>query len=74
MDIVDLLENDSPVKLYRLLLLDFKKFIKLKKGLTNKKLRKLLPKRYYDFINIYLQKGVDILPLYQPNDYAINIK
>jgi hypothetical protein len=64
MDIVDFLENDSPVELYGLLLLDFKKFIKLKKGLTNKELRKLLFKRYYDFINIYLQKGADILPLY----------
>jgi len=54
--------------------LDFKKFIKLKKGLTNKKLRKLLPKRYYNFINMCLQKGVDILPLYWPNNYTINIK
>jgi hypothetical protein len=54
MDIVNLLEDDSPVKLYRLLLLDFKKFIKFKKGLINKELCKLLPKRYYDFINIYL--------------------
>jgi hypothetical protein len=42
------------VELYRLLLLDFKKFIKLKKGFINKELRKLLPKRYYDFINICL--------------------
>ena len=54
MDIVNFLENNSPVKLYRLLLLDFKKFIKLKKGFTNKELRKLLPKRYYNFINMYL--------------------
>jgi hypothetical protein len=54
MDIVNFLEDNSPVKLYRLLLLDFKKFIKLKKGLTNKELCKLLSKRYYDFINIYL--------------------
>jgi hypothetical protein len=54
MDIVDFLEDNSPIKLYRLSFLDFKKFIKLKKGLTNKELRKLLPKRYYDFINIYL--------------------
>jgi len=51
---VDLLEDNTPVKLNKLLTLDFKKFIKLKKGLTNKKLRKLLPKRYYDFINICL--------------------
>jgi hypothetical protein len=64
MDIVDFLENDSPVKLYGLSLLDFEKFIKLKKGFTNKKLRKLLLKRYYNFINICSQKGVDILPLY----------
>jgi hypothetical protein len=64
MDIVNLLEDNSPAKFYKLLPLDFKKFIKLKKGLTNKELRKLLPKRYYNFINIYLQKGVDILPLY----------
>ena len=52
------------MELYGLLFLDFKKFIKLKKGFTNKKLRKLLPKKYYNFINIYLQKGTDILPLY----------
>jgi hypothetical protein len=54
MDIVDLPEDNSPVKLYGLSLSDFEKFIKFKKGLTNKKLRKLLPKKYYDFINIYL--------------------
>ena len=54
MDIVDFLKDDSPVKLYGLSLLDFKKFIKLKKRLTNKELRKLLPKKYYNFINIYL--------------------
>jgi hypothetical protein len=54
MDIVDFLKDNSPIELYRLLPLDFKKFIKLKKGLTNKELRKLLPKRYYNFINIYL--------------------
>ena len=54
MDIVDLLKDDSPVELYGFLLLDFKKFIKLKKGLTNKELRKLLPKRYYNFINMCL--------------------
>ena len=53
-DIVDFLKDDSPIEFYRLLFLDFKKFIKLKKGLTNKELRKLLPKKYYDFINIYL--------------------
>jgi hypothetical protein len=54
MDIVDFLEDDSSIKLYRLSPLDFKKFIKLKKGLTNKELHKLLFKRYYNFINIYL--------------------
>ena len=42
------------MEFYKLLLLNFKKFIKFKKGFTNKELRKLLPKRYYDFINIYL--------------------
>jgi len=52
------------MELYRLLPLDFEKFIKLKKGLTNKELYKLLPKRYYDFIDIYSQEGIDILPLY----------
>jgi hypothetical protein len=61
---VNLLEDNAPIELYRLLPLDFKKFIKLKKELTNKELYMLLPKRYYNFINIYLQKGVDILPLY----------
>jgi hypothetical protein len=54
MDIVDFLEDDSPIKLYGLSLLNFKKFIKLKKGLTNKELCKLLLKKYYDFINMYL--------------------
>ena len=52
--IINLLEDNSSIKLYRLLPLNFKKFIKLKKGLTNKELHKLLPKRYYNFINIYL--------------------
>jgi len=42
------------MELYGLLPLDFKKFIKLKKGLTNEKLRKLLLKRYYNFTNICL--------------------
>ena len=42
------------MELYGLLLLNFEKFIKLKKGLTNKELCKLLPKKYYDFINMYL--------------------
>jgi len=59
---VDLLEDNTSIELNKLLTLDFKKFIKLKKGLTNKELRKLLPKRYYNFINICSQKGVDILP------------
>jgi hypothetical protein len=54
MDIVDFLKNNSPVELYGLLLLDFEKFIKLKKGFTNKEFHKLLPKRYYNFINMYL--------------------
>jgi len=52
------------MELYRLSPLDFKKFIKLKKGLTNKELRKLLPKRYHDFTNMCLQKSADILPPY----------
>jgi hypothetical protein len=64
MDIINFLKDNSPVELYGLLPSDFEKFIKLKKGLTNKELRKLLPKRYYDFINICLQKGADILPPY----------
>jgi hypothetical protein len=54
MDIVNFLEDDSLIKLYGLSPLDFEKFIKLKKGFINKELRKLLPKRYYDFINICL--------------------
>jgi hypothetical protein len=54
MDIVNFLEDNSPIKLYRLLLSDFEKFIKLKKGLINKELYKLFPKKYHDFINIYL--------------------
>jgi len=51
---VDLLEDNTPIELNKLLTLDFKKFIKLKKGLTNKELCKLLPKRYHNFINMCL--------------------
>jgi hypothetical protein len=36
MDIVDFLKDDFLVELYGLSPLDFKKFIKFKKGLTNK--------------------------------------
>jgi hypothetical protein len=54
MDIVDFLEDNSPVKLYGLSLLDFEKFIKLKKEFTNKEFCKLFPKRYHDFINMCL--------------------
>jgi hypothetical protein len=54
MDIVNFLKNNSPVEFYGLLLLDFKKFIKLKKGFINKEFYKLFFKRYYNFINIYL--------------------
>ena len=71
---VDLLGDNTPVELHRLLLLDFKKFIRPKKELTKEELRKLLYKVYYDFIDVFLKKGVDILPPYWPNDYAINLK
>jgi hypothetical protein len=54
MDIVDFLEDDSSMEFYGLSPLDFEKFIKLKKRFINKELRKLLPKIYYDFINICL--------------------
>jgi len=43
-----------PAELNKLLPLDFKKVIKPKKELTNKKLRKLLPKAYYNFIDFFL--------------------
>ena len=42
------------MELYRLLLLNFKKFIKLKKEFINKELCKFFPKKYHNFINIYL--------------------
>ena len=51
---MDLLEDDTPVELNKLSTSDFKKFIKLKKGLTNEELRKLLPKRYYNFVDMCL--------------------
>jgi len=53
-DIVNPLKDDTPIELYKLLPLDFKKFIKLKKGLINKELRKLLPKKYYNFTDMCL--------------------
>jgi len=51
---VDLLENDTPAELNKLSPLDFEKFIRPKKELTNKKLRKLLPKAYYNLIEFFL--------------------
>ncbi len=45
-----------------------------KTELIKEELYKLLYKAYYDFIDVFLKKGVDILPLYQPNDHAINLK
>ena len=54
MDIVDLPEDNAPIELHRLLPLDFKKFMRPKKEFTDKELRKLLPKTYYDFIDIFL--------------------
>ena len=50
----------TPKKLYGILPIDFKKFIKLKKGLTNEELRELLPKRYYNFINIALLLAITL--------------
>ena len=44
------------------LFLDFKKFIRPKKEFIDKELRKLLPKIYYNFIDIFSQKSVNILP------------
>ena len=64
MDIVDFLEDNAPIKLHGLSPLDFEKFIRPKKEFTNEELRKLLPKTYYDFINIFLQKSANILPLH----------
>ncbi len=61
---VDLLGDDAPAELYRLLPLDFEKFIRPKKELIEEELRKLLYKVYYDFINVFLKKGIDILPLH----------
>ena len=45
-----------------------------KKELTEEELCKLLYKVYYDFINIFLKKGVNILPPHWPNDHAISLK
>jgi len=59
---VDLLENNTPMELNKLLPLDFEKFIRPKKKLTNKELHKLLPKAYYNLIEFFLQKSVDTLP------------
>ncbi len=59
------------MELYRLLPLDFKKFIRPKKELTKEELHKLLYKVYYNFIDIFLKKGADILPPHQSNNHAI---
>ena len=64
MDIVDFLEDNAPTELHRLSPLDFKKFIRPKKELTKEELRKFLYKVYHNFINVFLKKGTDILPLY----------
>ena len=59
---VDLLGDNASIELYRLLPLDFKKFIRPKKELIKEELHKLLYKVYYDFINVFLKKGADMLP------------
>ena len=51
---MDLLENNTPAELNKLLPLDFKKFIRPKKELTNKELYKLFPKTYYNLIKFFL--------------------
>ena len=71
---MDLLENNTPAELNKLLPLDFKKFIRPKKELTNEELRKLFPKAYYNLIEFFLQKSADILPPHWPNNYAINLE
>ena len=64
MDIINLLKNNTPIELHKLSPLDFKKFIRPKKELINKELYKLLSKTYHNFINVFLQKSVNIFPLY----------
>ena len=61
---MDLPKNNTPAELNKLLPLDFEKFIKPKKKLTNKELHKLFPKTYYNLIKFFLQKSVDTLPPY----------
>jgi len=61
---VDLPGDNTPTELHRLLPSDFKKFIRPKKELTKEELHKLLLKAYYDFINVFSKKGIDMLPLY----------
>ena len=62
------------MEFYRLLPLDFKKFIRPKTKLIKEELYKLLYKEYYNFINVFLKKGIDMLPLYWLNDHAINLE
>ena len=50
------------MELYRLLPLDFKKFIRPKKELTKEELYKLLRKAYYNFINIFLKRAQTCCP------------
>ena len=63
-DIVDFLGDNALMELYRLSPLDFEKFMRPKKELIKEELYKLLYKVYYDFIDIFLKKVVDMLPLY----------
>ena len=63
-NIINFLENNAPTEFYGLLPLDFKKFIKPKKEFTDEELRKLLPKIYYNYIDLYLQKSANTLALY----------
>ena len=74
MDIVDFLEDNAPIKLYRLSPLDFKKFIRPKKEFINEELHKLLLKTYYNFIDIFSQKSADMFPPHWLIDYIINLK
>jgi len=68
------LKDNAFIELYGFLPLDFKKFIGLKKEFTDEELCKLLPKIYYNYIDFYSQKSVNIFTLYRPYNYIINFK
>ena len=74
MTIINFLKDNALTELYRLLFLNFKKFIKFKFFLLTKNSVNSYLKSNIILLTSVYKKNINILPLYQPNNYTINFK